>query len=164
MAFGGDKFFNLDYSHDEIEFLLDKINNGYVLTEEEYDKIKNLNPDNISTFSGDYNDLINKPDFVEEIRKSLTELKIETSDSVEQKIDSLQDTIEESIQQAISNKSDTVHSHAISDINDLQSTLNSKAEFLHNHDEKYPTIEYLEEKIKDKKSDHVVGFFYIKIN
>ena len=41
---------------------------------------------------------------------------------------------------------DKKHKGIISDINDLQSTLNSKAEFLHNHDEKYPTIEYLEEK------------------
>ena len=56
-----DRFFQLDYTHEEIEDLLDKIKNGYVLTKEEYDKLA-LKLENLSTFSGDYNDLTNKPD------------------------------------------------------------------------------------------------------
>ena len=47
MDIGKDEvFYLLDYHHDEIEFLLDKIHNGYVLSKDEYDKIiKILNSD-----------------------------------------------------------------------------------------------------------------------
>ena len=77
-----DRFFQLDYTHEEIEDLLDKIKNGYVLTKEEYDKlISKL--ENLSTFSGDYNDLINKPNFIEEVSNAIQELDIETSDSID---------------------------------------------------------------------------------
>lgn len=145
-----EKYLHLDYYHDEIEALLDKINEGYVLSKEQYDKLtKVFDPDTVIGFSGDYNDLINKPDIVEEIRKSLTELKIETSETVDQKLDSLQDSIEESIQQTAAGKSDLGHGHDILEIKDLQSILNSKAEFLHNHDEAYPTFEFLQEKLKE---------------
>ena len=61
-------FYLLNYHHDEIEFLLDKIHNGYVLSKDEYDKIiKILNSDTSIGFSGDYNDLKNKPDIVKKI-------------------------------------------------------------------------------------------------
>ena len=153
MEFNKDeKYLHLDYYHDEIEALLDKINDGYVLSKEQYDKLtKVFDPDTVIGFSGDYNDLINKPDIVEEIKKSLAELKIETSETVDQKLDSLQNNIEESIQQTAAGKSDLGHGHDISEITDLQLILNSKAEFLHDHDKVYPTFEFLQEKLEEFK-------------
>jgi hypothetical protein len=147
-------YYYLDYHHEEIEFLLDKINNGYVLTKDEYDKLKKLNVGGgVSSFSGDYNDLINKPDIVEEIKRSLTVLEIETSNSVNKKLESLQDNIETTIQQTVSGKADIIHKHNISNVNNLQSALDSKAELLHDHNDKYPTIEYVEERFEEIKSN-----------
>ena len=68
--FDGENWFKLDYTHDELEALLDKIHDGYVLSKEQYDKLtKVFDPDTVIGFSGDYNDLINKPDIIEEVKK-----------------------------------------------------------------------------------------------
>ena len=128
-----DRFFQLDYTHEEIEDLLDKIKNGYVLTKEEYDKLIPKLED-LSTFSGDYNDLINKPNFIEEIRNAIQELNIETSDSVYSKFDAFDSTIKEFIDSGLESKANITHTHEITDIVDLEKKLLNKADFIHNHD------------------------------
>ena len=144
-----EKFHFLDYTHDEIEFLLDKIYDGYVLSKDVYDEIiKILNSDTSIGFSGDYNDLKNKPDIVKKIIDTLKSMNVETSDTVDQKINPLQDSIK-SIQDSVSNKAEAIHTHSKSDIDGLQSSLNSKADFLHYHDERYPTIEFLQKELDD---------------
>jgi hypothetical protein len=150
MDIGKDEvFYPLDYTHDEIESLLDKINDGYVLSKDQYDEIiKILNSDTPIGFSGDYNDLKNKPDIVKKIVETLELLKVETSETVDQKINPLQDSIK-SIQDSVSNKAESKHTHSVSDIDGLQSSLNSKADFLHYHDDRYPTIEYLQKELDD---------------
>lgn len=58
----GHVFYNLDYSHEVIEELLDKIHDGYVLSKEQYDKlVEAMDMGFISTFDGDYNNLKNVP-------------------------------------------------------------------------------------------------------
>ena len=54
-------FSNLGYTHDELEFLLNKIDKGFVLSEKDYNLLKEIGIENFSTFSGDYNDLENRP-------------------------------------------------------------------------------------------------------
>ena len=58
----GSVFYNLDYTHEAIEELLDKIHDGYVLSEEQYNKlVEVISMEFISTFDGDYNNLENAP-------------------------------------------------------------------------------------------------------
>jgi hypothetical protein len=67
-----DVYSRINFSCKEINMLLEKIKNGVVLTDKEYDQIFNGNmapvepskpnqPEEVLSFSGDYNDLINKP-------------------------------------------------------------------------------------------------------
>jgi hypothetical protein len=57
------KFFLLQYTHEKIQALLKKIDDGWVLNEDDYDQLINIiGLDNISTFSGWYDDLQGKPD------------------------------------------------------------------------------------------------------
>lgn len=86
----GDVFYrNLDYTHDQLDSMLYRLFHGYVLTKEEYDKLRSLGFDNISTFSGDYNDLINKPDFVIELEKAIEISDIETKGNIDEKLKQL---------------------------------------------------------------------------
>ena len=149
MAFNNEEFYNLDYTHDELEFLLDKINNGNVLSNDEYEKLIKIELDSISTFSGDYNDLINKPDFISEIRNSIETLNLETSDSVEQKLNLLKTNIIDTMQRFLATKAEKAHTHYISEISDLSSALNAKADFLHTHTQYDEKITQLENAIED---------------
>ena len=149
MAFNNDEFYNLDYTHDELEFLLDKINNGNVLSNDEYEKLIKIELDSISTFSGDYNDLINKPDFISEIRNSIETLNLETSDSVEQKLNLLRTNIIDAMQSFLATKAEKTHTHDISEISDLSVALNAKADFSHTHTQYDNKIKQLEDAIED---------------
>lgn len=84
-----DVFKKLDYTHDQLDLMLYKLHNGHVLTKEEYDKLYALGFDNISAFSGDYNDLINKPDFVIELEKAIELSDIETKGNIDNKLKQL---------------------------------------------------------------------------
>lgn len=146
-------YFNLDYTHDEIEALLDKINNGCVLSNDEYAKLIEIGLDNISTFSGDYNDLINTPDIIEKVSESISLLEIETKSSVEQKIALLKSTIEKTIVDSLELKANKEHNHSISEIQDLESSLTLKADFLHYHDERYTSFEHVNNLINEVKNE-----------
>ena len=155
MAFNNEKFFNLDYTHDELEFLLDKINNGNVLSDEQYEKLIKIELDNISSFSGDYNDLINKPDFISEVRNSIETLNLETSDSVEQKLNLLRTNIIDVMQSFLAAKAEKNHTHYISEVSDLSSALNTKADFFHTHTQYDDKIKQLEDAIEDVASGNI---------
>lgn len=82
------KFFNLSYNHHEIENLLRKIAAGNVLLAADYDKLINvIGLDNISTFSGDYNDLSNSPNIPEYFSEMKDDIGLATEDHVKQLID-----------------------------------------------------------------------------
>ena len=45
-----------EYTRDDIQELFDKMRDAHVLTVEEYNKLMSIDFDNLSTFSGDYNE------------------------------------------------------------------------------------------------------------
>lgn len=56
------QFFLLDYTHQKLRELLEKLDENMMLTQEQYDKLINkIGLDNISTFSRNYYDLLNTP-------------------------------------------------------------------------------------------------------
>ena len=83
-------FFQLDYTHEELEHLLTKIKTGYVLSKNDYDKlIKTIGLDNISTFSGSYEDLKDKPDMIKLVEEAMVMLDIETKTNTNKKIEAM---------------------------------------------------------------------------
>ena len=57
------KYYRLNYTHDEIEDLLKRVATGGILTITDYEKLMELGVDNLSVFTGYYDDLLDKPDF-----------------------------------------------------------------------------------------------------
>ena len=86
-------FSSLGYTHEELEFLLGKIQKGFVLSEKDYNMLKDIGVENLSTFSGDYNDLRNKPDVVKQIQDAMVELDIETKTNSSNKIKKMSDAL-----------------------------------------------------------------------
>ncbi len=66
------KFYELGYTHKELESLLYKIENGSLLTKSEYDKLVTAIEliDGLTTFNGTYESLIGKPDIVDVVKSS----------------------------------------------------------------------------------------------
>lgn len=80
-------FRRLPYTHEELEALLDKISQGEVLKADDYEKLINvIGLDNISTFSGYYNDLEGTPSIPSRISDLLDDVGYETQDDVNRKI------------------------------------------------------------------------------
>lgn len=89
------KFYLLDYTHEELEALLDKINDGYVLTQAEYDKLINqIGLENISTFDGKYSSLIGAPEIPDAMSDLVNDLEFQTIDQVNAKILAVEQFIE----------------------------------------------------------------------
>ena len=102
------KYVLLDFGHDEINELLKKINDGMVLSKEQYQKlIKEIGLDKISTFDGDYNKLKNLPQIPTKV--SELEFDIELDQGMEEK------DVKKLIQNAIEDKADK---EQLEDIND----------------------------------------------
>ncbi len=79
-----EKKYLLDYTHEELENLFHKINIGNVLSNEQYKKLfEEIGLDNISTFSGSYEDLIDKPNYEDFIDSELIKMKLEIEDSLQ---------------------------------------------------------------------------------
>ena len=68
MLLDTNKYFKLDFTHDQLVALLDKLKSNHVLTPDEYDKLHTLFRD-IEIFNYDYNNLINKPEIPDHIDK-----------------------------------------------------------------------------------------------
>lgn len=66
------KFYELGYTHRELESLLYKIENGSLLTKNEYDKLVTAIEliDGLTTFNGTYESLLGKPDIVDVVKTS----------------------------------------------------------------------------------------------
>lgn len=66
------KFYELGYTHKELESLLYKIENGSLLTKSEYDKLVTAIEliDGLTTFNGTYESLLGKPDIVDVVKTS----------------------------------------------------------------------------------------------
>ena len=121
-------FFQLDYSHEDLEFLLEKIEKGYVLSEKDYNDLKAIGIENISTFSGKYEDLKNVPDIVKQIEDAMAVLDIETKTNSTNKITSMSNALMSEISRVenSSNKAlNTVKDNLTKDLNDAKSDLSS---------------------------------------
>jgi hypothetical protein len=88
------KYYLLNYTHKELEELLHKLATGCLLTVPDYEKLMDIQIDNLSTFSGYYDDLLEKPD-VETLEQTVEDLCNCTGGSLLQKrIDNIQEDIE----------------------------------------------------------------------
>ena len=119
-------FSNLGYNHEELEFLLGKIEKGFVLSEKDYKLLKDIGIENLSTFSGDFNDLKNKPDVVKQIQDAMAELDIETKANSTNKIKAMSNTLMNEISKVDSNatkKVDFVKSEIMTELNNVKSEL-----------------------------------------
>lgn len=94
MSESGKTFYSLSYSHNEIEQLLRKIASGNVLKADDYDKLINIiGLDNISTFSGNYNDLENTPNIPYWTSDLKDDLDLAKRDYVDREIDIVYDRL-----------------------------------------------------------------------
>ena len=134
------QYYLLSYHHDEIQGLLDKINSGKVLSSSDYKElIERIGLENISTFSGSYNDLTDLPD-LEAIIQNLIELNEETF------ISAIDGWVRELNQQTIND-----YNKKFDELDDELETyyatkhyadeyLKTKSDANHNHDEDYADI------------------------
>ena len=95
------KYVLLDFGHDEINKLLKKINDGMVLSKEQYQKLINeIGLENISVFDGDYNKLNNLPQIPTKVSELEFDIELEENEGMtEENVNAL-------IQSAIENKAD----------------------------------------------------------
>ena len=148
--FNEHKYYSLKHNHADIERLLHKIENGWVLTEKDYKQlIEEIGLNNISTFSGDFNDLLNKPNVSNMINEALSKLELLDESDIDEKIKIVRTELLSAIEQLSINKSDKGHVHTISDIDLLGNLINSKADKEHDHDETYYNKTQVDEIIQD---------------
>lgn len=83
------------YSQEEIQWLFDKIKNGHLLTKSEYEQIKDLDLSKFSTFSGDYDDLIDKPDISSIVLNVIAEQGISNREELDSKLSQITTTFNE---------------------------------------------------------------------
>ena len=94
MAEKNNVFYNLSFTHDEVEELLRRMASGKVLEENDYEKlIHDIGLDNISTFSGDFYDLENIPFIAESVGDLKNDVEYITREQVNQKLDALTQNI-----------------------------------------------------------------------
>ena len=115
-------FYELGYTHTELEALLKKIQQGELLTKEQYDILMAAVGlvTNLTTFDGSYDSLKDKPDIVDIIRQS-NEFVTFSAFDIRSK------TIYVTLEQALSKKI----SDAYTDLNQSKSDIN------HKHDDRY---------------------------
>lgn len=89
----GRVYYNLDYSHEEIEELFDKIHDGYVLSKEQYDKVIEVLNMEVSEFSGNYEDLKNLPTIPQMMSELQNDVHFQTAEEVNQKLVVLKNNI-----------------------------------------------------------------------
>jgi surface protein len=119
--------YELKYTHKELEYLLEELVSGTMLSDEQYNYLVNvIGLENLSTFSGNFDDLINKPDIIKEV----TRAGFEKEESVNRKLNALiadtNDLINESYAVLDSAKADSDHDHK-----------GVYSEIDHDHDTKY---------------------------
>ena len=124
------KFYELGYTHTELEALLSKLSNGEVLTKEQYEILMAAVGlvTNLTTFDGTYDSLKGKPDIVDVIKQSNEFVTFTV-------LDGRTNTIFKNLQQ--------LAEKMISDLNfELSQT---KADIDHKHDERYSLINHMHE-------------------
>ena len=91
----------LDYTHEQIEALFDKICSGYVLSKDQFDKLINeIGLDNISTFDGKYASLKGAPEIPEKVSDLENDSHFQTEEGLNAKLVVLKDTIQAEVKDA----------------------------------------------------------------
>jgi hypothetical protein len=91
-------YFNLDYTHEELEALLDKINEGYVLSEKQYKRLQEIVAmERISDFDGFYDSLKNKPVFPTKLSDFENDCNFQTAEICNDKIVALGNELRKTI-------------------------------------------------------------------
>lgn len=132
------KFYLLNYDHEKIEQLLKKIDEGWVLTAKEHDVLINeKGVENLSVFSGWYNDLLGLPDLEGIIGDAIDvnneEFAIMIQDFVIDRDNDIIDIIDELKLEIFNNRPTT---------EEFYNKLAEKADLNHNHDEAYALKEF----------------------
>jgi hypothetical protein len=86
-------FYELDYTHEQLEALLDKINDGYVLSQADYDKLMELGIENLSVFDGKYESLKGLPFIPQSVSDLNNDMSFQTAEDINQKLVVLRDEI-----------------------------------------------------------------------
>ena len=150
----GHEFKDIGYSHDELKYLLNKIDKGQVLSEKDYNKlIKEIGLNNISVFTGNYNDLDNLPDLDNIIREVLSSLKLPTNQDMNGIVELAKAELIDYIRKQLENKADKTHNHTLAEIDSLNTILSLKAGIDHLHDEQYYTKAAIDKKIGQIQAD-----------
>ena len=91
----------LDYTHEQIEALFDKICSGYVLSKDQFDKLINeIGLDNISTFDGKYASLKGAPEIPEKVSDLENDSHFQTEEGLNAKLVVLKDAIQAEVKDA----------------------------------------------------------------
>jgi hypothetical protein len=91
-------YFNLDYTHEELETLLDKINEGFVLSEKQYKRLQEIVAmERISDFDGFYDSLKNKPVFPTKLSDFENDCNFQTAEICNDKIVALGNELRKTI-------------------------------------------------------------------
>ena len=91
-------YYNLDFSHEELESLLDKINEGYVLSEAQYKRVVEIvNMDRVSDFDGFYDSLKDKPVFPSKLSELENDCNYQTAEICNDKIVALGNELRKTI-------------------------------------------------------------------
>lgn len=154
-------FYELSYTHDELEALLKKISNGDLLTKEQYKLLMAIidTMQNLAGFNGTYDSLPDKPDIVEVIKESNIFVTYEAFDVRSKTMlalleDLLKELIADSLRELDEKKADKDHLH-----DDRYSLLdhdhdNKYSQLGHAHDDKYSQLNHLHDD-KYSQLDHL---------
>ena len=152
---------HIGYTHEELEALLKKINDGRVLKKEDYEMLVNeIKIENISTFSGNYEDLENKPDLNLLIDEYISRLDLPSNENMTNYIDLVKIEIVNMLNDEIDKLAKKNHIHKVSDIEDISTVLNDKANKNHLHDDSYYSKAIIDDKIQQVKNSisNITGY------
>jgi hypothetical protein len=162
--FDSHKFYSLKHNHQDIDMLLDKIAKGWVLSEKDYKKlIVDIGLNNISTFTGDYEALFNKPNLAQMINDALVKINIPEESTIDEKISIVKNEILQQVNKAMEDKANVEHNHSISNIDALESVLNTKANKEHDHDDAYYNKAIMDQKLQEVQDNAFNGAGYATV-
>lgn len=144
------KFYELGYTHRELESLLYKIENGSLLTKSEYDKLVTAIEliDGLTTFNGTYESLLGKPDIVDVVKTSGEFVTFEHFDAKARSIVALVTAQMQEFNNEIAKELEAYKNH---DHDDRYSLLN------HGHEERYAKKDDIKNFVTKEYLDSVIA-------
>lgn len=95
-----ERFYNLNYTHDQLRNLLKKVDEGYILTKEQYTQlIEEIGLDNISTFDLNYYNLKNLPIIPVRVSELFNDVGYDVRKRVDEELKTIYDLIEDDVKQ-----------------------------------------------------------------